>query len=194
MMKTIVGFSNCFFVVLSCLTLFLVSCNDDEPQPEEVPELITKTVLIFKPTEGGTSVVVEANDPDGEGPQDLEPSSVIALDAATTYTLTIDFYNTLVDEGEEGYNITEEVKEEGDEHQLFFVWNPTALIDGELVYNDEDDNGLPIGLSTSFSTGSAAQNGSLRVVLKHQPGIKSANSGINDGESDVDVAFDVTLQ
>lgn len=194
-METIANFPSRFLTVLSCLAvLLLASCNDDDdPQPEEVPETITLTVLTFTPANGGAALVYQAEDEDGEGPGDIIAED-ITLNANTTYNLTVNFYNGLLEETDEEYDITEEVEEEGDEHQIFFEWNPATLIDGQHAYNDEDENGLPIGLSTTLTTGDTGQSGSLKVVLKHQPGIKSANSGINDGESDVEVTFDVMLQ
>lgn len=194
MMETMTNVKDGFFVVLSCLAvLFLAGCNDsDDPQPEAVPETITLTVLTFTPVNGGTALVYQAEDADGDGPEDVVAEDII-LNDNTAYNLTVGFYNGLLEETDEEYDVTEEVEEEGDEHQVFYEWNPATLLDGQLSYNDEDENGLPIGLSTTFTTGDTGQSGTLRVVLKHQPGIKSATSGINDGESDVDVTFIVTI-
>lgn len=193
MINLMIELRRCLFFI-SCIALsILAGCDSDDPEPEEVPETITRAVLNFTPAGGGNALVFEASDPDGSGPQNIELDEIV-LNANTTYTLTIEFYNEQVDEGDEGYNLTEEIKEEGDEHQLFFEWNPAALLDGNVLYNDEDENDLPIGLSATLTTGQGGQSGAFRVVLKHQPDIKSTTSGINDGESDFDASFDISIQ
>lgn len=193
---------NLIFLSIFTVSLFLVGCDDD-PEPENIPELITKATLTFSPT-GGAPVVVTATDPDGEGPQDLQIDGPINLTKGTVYTLTIELINGLYEPDEEEYDITEEVREEGDEHQLFFSWSdgsfssPTGTgnigSNGSVNYQDEDDNGLPIGLTTSWTTaGTSASGKSFRVVLKHQPDIKSATSTSNDGESDLDITFTLNI-
>ena len=86
-------------------------------------------------------------------------------------------------------DISEEVKEEGAEHQFFF--NSSAVF-SELNYEDEDENGHPIGLEFSVKTKSST-TGSFGITLKHLP--KKPNSGIEDagGETDVAQNFDVVI-
>lgn len=181
---------------------FLGGCDDD-PEPENIPELITKVTLTFTPT-GGAPVLVTATDPDGEGSQDLQIDGPITLVKGTTYTLTIELINGLYNPGEDGYNITEEVRGEGEEHQLFFSWSDGSFsspagtgnigTNGTVNYRDEDDGGLPIGLSTEWTAAAAPVSGkSFRIVLKHQPGIKSSTSTSDDGESDLDITFGLNI-
>jgi hypothetical protein len=47
-------------------------------------------------------------------------------------------------------------------------------------------------LETSWTTG-AASSGTFRVVLKHQPGLKSATSGSSTGETDLDITFETNI-
>ena len=139
----------------------------------------------------------------GPGPKTVED---IVLDANTTYTLKIQLLNELLQLADEGYNITAEVEEEGAEHQFFFGWtsglftSPTG--DGNigagqnndpLNYEDEDDNMLPIGLETTWTTGAPA-SGTFLVILKHQPDIKSGTSDATDGESDTDHTFIISIK
>jgi hypothetical protein len=174
-------------------------CKDDDPEPENVPELITKVVLRFTPP-GGAPVVVSATDPDGEGSQNLQLDGPINLVKGTSYTLTIELINGLYNVGQDGYDITAEVREEGDEHQLFFSWSdgvfssPTGTGNinstGTVNYQDEDDDGRPIGLTTSWTSAASSTTGKFfRVLLKHQPGIKSNSSTSVDGETDLDITF-----
>lgn len=179
---------------------FLISCKNEDPTPENIPELITKVILKFTPTGGGTVVTVTATDPDGEGSQDLQIDGPINLTKGTTYTLTIELLNGLYNPGADGYDVGKEVLAEGDEHQLFFSWTSTfssptgsgniGSAPGVVNYQDEDINGLPIGLTTSWTTGADAESGkTFRVLLKHQPDIKSNTTTSLDGESDLDISF-----
>jgi hypothetical protein len=179
--------------------LMFTGCSDD-PTQENVPELVTKVTLTFTPNAGGTPVVVNAIDPDGEGPQDLAADRPIELFENTTYTLSITLFNELLSPGTPGYDLTEEVAEESDEHQFFFGFSEGAFSSpegsgniapatGVINYLDEDDNGLPVGLETRWTTAGVQSGKNFRVMLKHLPGIKSASSTSADGETDVDVSF-----
>lgn len=189
-------FKNLFLLSLFAVGSMLVGCNTDSPEEENEEEIITDVTLTF--TSGVSTLVFTATDPDGEGPQELTVDGPINLAAGTEYDLSIEFYNSV-----EGEDITEEVEKEGDEHMIFFGFtsglfsSPTG--DGNISgranpinYEDQDVNGLPIGLNTSWTTGAAA-SGTFRVVLKHQPGIKNASSSANDGESDVDIIWSINI-
>lgn len=184
---------------------FLYGCKSDDPQKEDTPELITKATLTFTPIGGGTPVVVSATDPDGDGVQDIAVDGDIDLSIDTDYTLTIMLINELASPTDPGYNISAEVEEEGAEHLFFFGWtnnvffNPTGngnidnRADG-VNYNDSDENGLPIGISTNWSSSVNAASGKFRVMLKHQPDLKSGTSTSSDGETDLDIEFIISVQ
>lgn len=185
---------------LALLALSFNACDEEAPGKEDTPELITEVKLTFTPTGGGALVVVSAIDPDGIGVLDIIADEPISLTANTEYTLSIEFFNGLLDPTEEEYDITEEVLEEADEHMLFFSWdggfsNPdgNGNIDNRtdpVNYEDNDANGLPLGLSTTWTTVDvAADELTFRIVLKHQPDLKTASSGATVGETDVDVDF-----
>ncbi|HCX22747.1 MAG: hypothetical protein CMB80_17125 [Flammeovirgaceae bacterium] len=189
-----------FFYLLAGMAISYVGCDDDAPEAEDSVEVITKVELIFNPASGGSPIVVQALDDDGVGPNDIEPSGDINLVAGETYELFVSFENTI-----NGEDITEEVEEEGVEHQIFFGFTEGIFSSpegagnilsttGQVNYKDEDDNGLPIGLITSWVVGETSGFGSFRVVLKHQPDIKSATSSFSDGESDVDVSWTINVQ
>jgi len=183
----------------------LSGCKNDDPKPENIPELITKATLTFTPAGGGTAITVTASDPDGEGVQDIKVDGPINLVKGTQYTLSLSLINGLYSPGADGYNITTEVEEEGAEHQFFFRFSegvfssPTgtgnikdnaAAVAGSVNYLDKDTNNLPIGISTSWTTASTASSAkSFRVILKHQPDLKSSSSTSLDGESDLDLSF-----
>lgn len=191
------------FLVLM-LGLLIAGCESDDPQKEDTPELITKATLTFTPVGGGTAVTATATDPDGEGVQDIAVDGAINLTAGVNYTLTLSLINELAEVTSPEYNITEEVEEEGKEHMFFFAWtgdvfsDPTGngnidnRADG-VNYEDEDEGGLPIGIVTSWTAGAAASSGTFRVVLKHQPDLKTSTSGSDTGESDLDIEFEINV-
>lgn len=189
---------------LSAMT-WMSSCDDEDPVREDVPELITKATLTFAPEDGGPEIVVTATDPDGDGVKDIEVDGSINLIMNKTYLLTLTLVNGLASPGDPAYDITAEVEEEGDEHLFFFAWTNNVFADPAgngnvdsredvVNYNDEDAVGLPIGLSTDWSAASATSTGTFRVILKHQPGLKSTTSSSSTGETDLDVTFTINIQ
>jgi hypothetical protein len=183
--------------------LFLSGCKKDDPKPENIPEAITKATLTFTPA-GGAAVIVTATDPYGDGPLPRTLSGPINLVKNVSYTLKITLINELAKPTDPEYDITAEVEEEADEHIFFFAWtnntfsNPTGNGNFDnrsdaVNYVDKDSKGLPLGLETSWTTINASGNGTFRVILKHQPDLKSATTTSNDGESDLDVTFNLTV-
>jgi hypothetical protein len=60
-----------------------------------------------------------------------------------------------------------------------------------IKLNDLDKNGLPIGLISIWRTRSSG-DGKLKVVLKHQPGIKNGDPAI--GETDIEIEFNCRIK
>ncbi len=181
---------HCAWLALGGLLFTACGNDDDGPEPVNEEEEITTVVLTFTPATAsgtGTPITFRWQDLDGDGgnaPVITNP----ALAANTGYALTVRFLNENENPAEE---VTEEIEEEDDEHQVFFVVNPAALM--TITYADSDDDNNPVGLINTALTG-AAGTGTLRVVLKHQPDIKSATTTINDGETDIDVTFNLRVQ
>ncbi|MBL7856333.1 MAG: hypothetical protein JNM57_01490 [Cyclobacteriaceae bacterium] len=191
-------------IYILLITISLLTSCDEDPVKEDTPELITKVTLTFTPTGGGDVVVVTANDPDGEGVQNITVDGPINLVINKSYTLSIELINGLALPTDPEYNITEEIEEEKDEHMFFFAWTNNVFADpagngnidnrsDAVNYNDEDTNGLPLGLSTDWTTATSAASGTFRVMLKHQPDLKSATSSSSAGETDLDITFDISV-
>ena len=192
------------------MALVITSCSkDEEPQKEDVPELITKATLTFTPTSGDL-VVVTATDPDGIGVKDLTVDGAINLRKDQTYVLTIQLLNGLAQPTDDEYNVTDEVESEGDEHQFFFAWTKGVFADPSgngnidngtdaLNYSggatSKDKNGRALGLTTTWTTTDAViDDASFHVLLKHQPDLKSDTSDSNSGETDLDITFVVNVE
>ena len=192
----------CLLPTVYCL-LLLVGCVE-EPVKEDVPELITKITLTFTP-DVGALVMVSAADPDGEGVKSILPDGIILLDKDRSYTLTLGLINELADPSSPEYNLTSEIEKEGDEHLFFFNWTNNLFsspsgngnIDNrndDLNYGDKDVAGLPIGIKTYWIASATPTVGEFRILLKHQPGIKSLTSSATAGETDLDLIFSVEIK
>ena len=176
-----------FFVALFIAQSSLyMGCIKKDDTPNNEQELITTLVLVMTNTTNAADIRTFAfKDTDGDGGN--EPTiDNINLPANTTYSVAV----SILDESKTpADDITTEIAEEKNDHQLFFV--PSTGLNLTNTYQDADDNNLPIGLSTRFATG-AISTGILSVTLKHQPDIKDNN--INTGETDVQVNFSVSIQ
>ncbi len=180
---------------LMAIALFTFSaCSDDDdaaPQIINEEEVIT-TVNITLTDENGNVKNLSLADSDGDGPTP-PVANADNLDANTVYSGTIEFLNELKTPVED---ITVEVAEEDDEHQVFYV--PSSNLNTTINYNDQDATGNPVGLDFTLTTGEAS-NGSLTVLLIHLP-VKEANGVSNGdptnagGETDVEVVFSINIQ
>lgn len=181
----------------------LTGCDNEEPEPVNEPEVITDVKLIFTNDANANDVVeARAQDPDGEGVEELRILDDITLKVNTTYTLTYEILNSLVSPAED---IGEEILDEDDEHQIFFQFtegaftNPTGngnidRASDPINYNDSDDNNRPVGLSTTWTTSATAIDGTFTAKLQHQPDVKTDTSGATDGDTDFDLTFTLKVQ
>jgi len=213
-MKTSNQFRNFRLAALLIAALTIASCSSDDdgveapPPPNEV-EIFTDVTLIFTNTADATDVIMAtAQDPDGEGIQELTVDGPINLTAGTTYTLTYEILNALDPTDVE--DIGAEILDEDDEHQFFFAFSNDAFanpagngnIDNasdSVNYADLDDNDLPVGLQTTWTTGGPLTGGVFNVRLQHQPPVngnivKTATSGSGDGDTDFDLEFTLNIQ
>ena len=169
--------------------------QQDAPPCENEEEIITDVVLTW--ISETDTVVARAQDPDGEGPLDLEILDDIELRENTLYRLELSLSNEL-----EGEDITDEIREEDDEHMFFFAFSEGIFSDpsgdgnvdnrGDTIrYRDFDENNLPVGLTTAWQTAASMNAGTFQIILKHQPQIKSATSTVHNGNTDVDLTFNI---
>jgi hypothetical protein len=178
--------------LLAGLVLLSACGNDPDPVLENQEELITTVRLTFTPA-GGSPVIATWQDLDGDGgsPPTVSP---VTLAGNTTYTLAV----TLADASRNpSVDITEEVEEEGEEHQLFFR---TTLTGMTIAYNDKDANNRPVGLNNTVTT-TTAGSGTLTVILRHEPnktatGVANGDPTNAGGETDIETTppFAITIQ
>lgn len=170
-------------ILASCLFTF-TACDDDDNMTVNDPEVITTVELTF--TENGNSTTFTIRDTDGPGGSDPVKETV-QLASNTAYTVAVRFLDE--SDASDVEDITTEVREESDEHLA--CYSVTGTLETPVI-TDTDGSGNPLGLAATITTG-AAGNGTLGVVLKHEP-VKSATDPCSTGETDVEVTFDVEIQ
>ena len=174
-----------FIVMLAMGTLFLESCDKDDPEPVNEEEVITTVEVTLVPDGNGMPVTLKFFDADGEQGS-IAPLITVSssLKAGTTYSAGIELSNETVNPP---LDITSEVADEADDH--LFCFNVSGDI--AISYEDEDQNGLPIGLLTTWQVG-AAGDGQVTLSLRHQAGIKTGECP-GGGDTDVEITFDVPI-
>ena len=200
-------------------TLSLSGCGDDvgdvesseitDGHHENPNEVLTTLKLTFTSLGGDETFSVTSTAPEI---RNETVADNIVLQYGRTYAVQLEVFNELERPVE---NVTPEIKDEMDEHQVFFVGsavdgpstttNPDAII--QQIYDDVDNYGYPVGLSStivSTNTGS----GVLSIQLRHLPMLKGellkteglatlmANEGVQamPGSTDIRVDFSISVQ
>ena len=190
------------------LSVTAAGCGGDKHDGGNENEVITTVTLTFTPMGGGSPVIASVDDPDGDGgnPPVVGPINLMA----GMFDLAVKFENRLE---KPTVNITDEISDERDEHQVFFtgtaVSGPASNQAGAPLvqaYADMDSKGLPLGLADKVTA--SAGTGTLTVTLRHLPPVNNMavkRAGLADtvrnqgfsaigGSTDAQVSFPVTVQ
>lgn len=178
-------------ISLAVVTSLLFSACEDDPKNtnnNNDQELIT-TVTLQLVSETDT-VKATFKDLDGSGGNNPTIETLL-LKANKTYKGSI----SLFDESKNPVlNIAEEVKEEGNVHQLFY--EAKGSVAGKITVSnfDKDANNLPLGLTFDLATSNetATVSGFFNVILSHYDGT-AKNGTDKSNETDVDIDFPVTV-
>lgn len=162
-------------LLIAALLTSFTACKKDDPTHEHENEFINAIRVEFsKDGETQTFDWIEGGIKD-----------TISLLANTTYEAKVYFLHF---EHEE-HDITPEIEEEGDKHQVFITTNPTNLL--QINYTDKDKNGKPIGIESNISSVNSG-TGSLRILLKHYTTTKDGNP--SNGSTDVDIIYPIIIK
>ncbi|MDO1444809.1 hypothetical protein Q0590_01035 [Rhodocytophaga aerolata] len=174
---------------LTLFALVTAGCKkDDDVIPEDEQELITTIQLTLTNVTNSTETVT-ATWRDIDGPGGADPVITgLTLRPNVTYTGRIEFLDESNANSPE--DITEEVEEEGADHEIFYEVSGANLT---VTNRNTDANGLPLGTSANFAS-AAASTGTLTVILKHKPGSKAANDPVTKGETDIEAELPVQIQ
>lgn len=203
-----------FLRITPLLLLVLPACSDVEKDGSDGHhhhdhEVITTVILTFTSQTDDSELEFIWSDVDNSASPTIDD---IILQDADDYVLSAAFLNELEDPAED---ITPEIEDEGDEHQLFFtgsaVEGPATGTNADAIiahtYADEDLDGLPLGLSNNISTLSVG-SGELTVTLRHLPiedgnpvktqgmaeDVAEGGFGSIAGESDAQVSFNIEIE
>ena len=179
-------------MLIVLVSTIISSCkkdNNDVTKPADINEgeLITTVQLKFTNTDSPfNNLVFQYRDVDGIG--GLAPSiDTIKLNSNSIYSVEL----FLLDESKIPTDtISNEVLSESKDH--LFIYEP-ADSNLRVTINDFDNNNppLPLGIITSWGTKSTT-NTSIKLTLKHQPGIK--NGDPTKGETDIEVVLPVSIE
>ncbi|MDB4297783.1 type 1 periplasmic binding fold superfamily protein [Flavobacteriaceae bacterium] len=190
--------------ILSVITLFSCSKDDDTPEIINEEEVISKVVLTLTNNADLEDIVTYTyEDHDGVGGEAPETTVSGPLSLNSTYKGSIEFHGAHEHEGEEhegeeeeeAEDITSDIKDEGKEHEVFYTFSDdnSGITVTKKSEDDKDINDNPIGLKPEFKTTNAI-NTTLTVTLIHLP-IKP-NTGLESagGSTDVKTDFNITVQ
>lgn len=177
-------------LIATVISFATVSCKKEKPEQEHNDnEMITTVELQF--TEQGTSTpfTFKWQDLDGDG-GNAPIIDEIKLAPNKVYNVSLKLWDNTKTPAE---NITEEVAEEGADHRFYYTPSGPNIAVSNL---NNDSNGVPLGITSTWTTTGAAE-GTIGVVLRHySQGGKEAGDPVNSSKSstDVDVSFNTVVE
>ena len=174
-------------------TTVITGCEKDEddpenPNPVNESEVMTTFKLTFVDSAGtAPNVVAQYRDPDGDGGNSAVQFDIIRLLPNKTYLASVQ----ILDETKSPVvTISDEVEEEANDHMFFYT---PSSVNATITVVDQDTNTppLPLGLETKWKT-QATSDGTVRIVLRHQPGVKDGTYAV--GETDIDLTFQLEVE
>jgi len=167
-------------VFIAAIAIF-TSCEKDEPKPVNEEEVFNRVDLkVTNQVDNATETISFEVD---HG--DLK---VVELASDSTYKFEITFWN-------EEENVTAEIIEEADEHQVFYELAAGSGITVTAAADDtKDSENNPIHLKTLWET-TSTKVVDVKVYLIHEPtsktGTKRADFG---GSTDVEIEFEAHVE
>jgi|TARA_B100001094_G_scaffold180701_1_gene175079 hypothetical protein len=179
-----------FKYALLAIPFLYFSCNDDDDTPAPINEeevITTMTIYLENSADASDVIMMQTQDLDGDGPNEPVITVDGPLSSGSAYIGAIGWANEMEDPAE---NITLEILEEADEHQVFFN---ASGVDIAFEYGDFDSNNNPLGVVFSMSTGNAG-SGTITITLVHEP--TKPNDGLDTagGSIDIQTSFPVTIE
>jgi hypothetical protein len=179
-----------YAALLTCV--LFSACKKDKTEEPNEEEVITTMKLSFAPVGGGATLNYQFNDPDGPGAA-VPTQDSIKLQPNKAYNVTLQLLNATKNPAED---ITTEVQAEAEAHR--FYYEPTAASNITVTGLNNDANGVPLGVTSTWTTGAAA-TGKIKVTLRHYPGTppnKALADLVNSTKSstDIEVEFNTKNQ
>ena len=177
--------------VLTSVVLFgavLTGCKKNDKAPENEEELITTVKLTFVEVGSNNTSTFTFKDIDGPGGAAPSLNQQISLAPGKQYNCTV----AVLDESKTpAADITTEIIAEANDHQFYYAPNGVNItING---FNT-DPLGRALGVTSVWTTGAAGAAGTVKVTLKHKPGIKGTSDPVTVGETDIEIDFAARIQ
>ncbi|MEB2778064.1 hypothetical protein SYJ56_22315 [Algoriphagus sp. D3-2-R+10] len=192
-----------YLIALAVVSFAFSSCDSEDPVPENDGELITDVTLTFQEIDESGNAVGSAFDFTASDSEGIEIGSApdvetVTLTKGKTYQMSIEVYNSIAEE-----DITEEIQEESDEHQFYFLGS--AFVGSPIMsYEYDDEGGISLGLKgiVTVDENPVSNNANMQILLRHDldknfPGASNPNFveyAQAGGESDLDITFPVVVE
>jgi hypothetical protein len=178
-----------WMMAVALFTFAAASCSKDDDDGGNGNEEELITTLEVTAAESGSAIISKFIFRDLDGPGGANPSvfDSMILNSNRNYAISLRFLNESVNPAED---ITLEVVNEANDHQVYYEPGAVNIIALNL---NSDGVGLPLGTTCNWNTGGPAK-GTLKITLKHKPGIKLAGDPVSKGETDIEVNFGVRLK
>lgn len=183
-MKVVLG----IFIFSTLVT----SCKKDTVEETNDEEVITTMKLTFVPVGVGATLTYQFDDADGPGGTAPTIQDIV-LTPSKTYNVSVQILNKTKTPIAD---LTTEILQEADAHRFYYL--PTTGSKITVSGLDNDGNGVPLGINSTWTTGTIA-TGKIKITLRHYPGIppgKAAGDLVNSTKSgtDIEVEFNTKIQ
>ena len=176
--------------LFSCMlvaSIAFLGCKKEKADPNE-EELITTVKVKLTDKAGGAVTNFEFKDLDGEGGAAPSKFDEIVLAKGKLYDCALEILNESTSPAD---NITAEILAEAVDHQFYY-----SASDGLVTVSNlnNDSKGLPVGTTSTWTTGALTGSGTFKITLKHKPGVKAAGDLVTVGETDIALDFKLKVQ
>lgn len=161
-----------------------VACKDEHAHDEQ-ENINTVRLLIRDVVSSGNATTYTWTDPDGAGGNPPRIDS-IRLDSNKTYTVEARFLDGSTT-AEKDY--TDEIKAESIAHLIVWTVNGANVT---VSNRSTDTNGKDFAQTANLTT-TRRSNGTLNLILKHNPDKSAANPALT-GETDVEVTYPIIVK
>jgi hypothetical protein len=174
------------------LSAAITSCKKDKVEEPNDNEVITTMRLTFVPAGGGSTLTYQYDDADGPGGA-APTQQEIVLAPSKSYAVSVQ----LLDKTKTPVaDITTEVAAEADAHR--FYYEPTAGSNITVSGLNNDGNGVPLGITSTWTTGAVATS-KIKITLRHYPGTPPGKAigdlvSSSKSDTDIDVEFNTKIQ
>lgn len=166
----------------------LIACDDDPEAVNEEELITTVQVDLFFGDSDTPSATLKFYDEDGDGSIAPEFTQEGEIYTGVEYLAVTTFLN---EEETPVEDVTAEIEEEQNDHLICFT--RTGAVTSAVAF-DEDDNEIPVGLVSIWETSNTPGAATVKLTLKHQPGIKTGSCDIGETDIEVTFSFDVIQQ